>query len=449
MYYATNFSIPRKALALVAFLSFFPVALPTAQAADTIPIKIVPEKDLLVDPMTGAGAFAWSEDSKAIAYVKWLSGHIGIINVETSEDREVPNFQMNGATALVMSQDGTLVALSSGTELIIMRVPDGQVIGYHAAFKDPPGSPRIGHAMAFVEHDTKLVVENSNTGKFLLKGRHVDGVALPNPTKDGVVLLTVYDIATKTLTPLFSSSYNEDLKREYPSANTGQFYNSGAKLFFVYVWQRERERAIDPPNVDLSKDNQRLGSETSLFVVNRPSTCNVVNLSNGLDKISVRTMDFPPPGQETLDGSRDIGTCEYSVPADRLLVTKRRPIPWDSDSRGGPWLAKWKEIYYETHGFDPASPVIAFAKPPKWISGEMVEVGVHPTKPWELFLSEPSDDGRRFMMLWDLTNGQMIGQTDEKPVGRMTKCLLSPDGRRIACQKVGYVISVYTILSRQ
>ena len=80
-------------------------------------VRIVRKKDLRIDPKTGHGAFAWRPDSKAIAYVKFWTGDIGIVDVATGREMEIPNLQMNGVQALSWSVDGGLLALNSHTEL--------------------------------------------------------------------------------------------------------------------------------------------------------------------------------------------------------------------------------------------------------------------------------------------------------------------------------------------
>jgi len=201
-----------------------------ADAQDDRSAKIVHEKDLQVDPQTGYGAFAWRPDSKVIAYVKWASGRIGLLDVTTGADFEIPDLQMNGIQVLAWSADGGMLALNSHTQLKIVRMSDYKVISAFDFFGDKSGEMPGINQMAFTEEGKTLIFQNTNDrGNLINKA----------PPRFVPIILYSYDIESERLAPLLVSPFGERRISSWP--NSAAFQRHEGKLYYTAMIQRVDE----------------------------------------------------------------------------------------------------------------------------------------------------------------------------------------------------------------
>jgi hypothetical protein len=280
-------------------------------AQDDLVVKIVQENDLPVGPKTGYGAFAWRPDSKSIAYVKALSGHIGILDVATGHDFEIPDVQMNGIQVLAWSVDGAFLALNSHTQLKIVRMSDYQVISSFDFFTNKSSdSPRINQ-MAFTNDERTLIFQNTNDGGRLLNKA---------PPHFVPIILYSYEIESGRLTRLLYSPFGERRTSSWP--NSAEFQRYEGRLYYTAMIQRSDE---------LLDSGSRIVGHTEYRNITTPSTCFVYEFDDAGNIKSTKSMDFPAPGKELLDQSQDIFSCQYSPAANMLIVSRQDPYHFDAD----------------------------------------------------------------------------------------------------------------------
>jgi len=404
-------------------------------AEDDRSVKIIHDTDLNADPKTGYGAFAWRPDSKAIAYVKWLSGRIGLLDVTTGHDFEIPDVQMNGVKLLAWSADGGMLALNSHTQLKIVRMSDYQVISTFDFFADnSQGSPRINQ-MAFAEDGRTLIFQNTNDGGKLINKA---------PPHFVPVILYSYDIESRHLTPLVQSPFGERRTLSWP--NSAEFQRFDGKLYYTAMIQRSDE---------LLKSGPRIVNHIDYENTATPSTCFVYQIDDAGGITSVRSMDFPEPGREVLDQSRDIFSCQYSPLANMLIVNRQEPYHFDADppieiSK----LGRFNEIF----DLGNSNRVATIGQTSGLETNRFGLCSPHPTRKWCLTNSwsnptkvvppgaslAPGD--KQFIRLWDMARGLEIARLELSQTRPKTEPLLSPDGLSIAFREASYSLPLFKII---
>jgi WD40 repeat protein len=404
-------------------------------AQDDHPVKIVHEKDLSADPKTGYGAFAWRPDSKAIAYVKWLGGRIGVLDVATGAEFEIPGFQMNGIQVLAWSADGGMLALNSHTQLKIVRMSDYQVISAFDFYRDKSEAALSINQMAFTSDGKTLIFENTNDhGKALNRA----------PPSFVPVILYSYDIETGRMIPLLSSPFGER-QTGLSFLNPSEFQRHDGKLFYAAMIQRFGER-LDSGSHIVNNIEYR-NSAT-------PSTCVVYEFDDSGTVTSKRSIDFPKPGEELLDQSRDIFGCRYSATANMLAVVRRDPYRFDADPPID--MAKLGS-FVETFDLNSGTRAAVIGREPGLESNRIGFCLPHPTQPWCLTESKTNPlrpispggslgEDAQFLRLWDMRSGQEIAQTQLSHVRPKLEALFSPDGTKIAFREASNSMPIFNIV---
>jgi WD40 repeat protein len=354
------------------------------------------EKDLLTD-ITGVsiGELKWSVDSRRIAYVKWNLGQIGIVDVETGKTTSIPDFYLSGISALAWSDDGNFLAVASADELRIIRLSDFRTT--HVVYlkgNDALTSLRFGHVMAFSRDGMKLIFENKNDG--------------------APVILATYDLASEAIEPMVRSPYGARRAFMFPASgriqwHAGHLYYSA--LIMRYDEGKRQSKVIG--NVDYGRSW-------------RPSTCFVFDLGDGSTPVATRSLDFPPPGQETDDGSKDIKFCLYSGAADAVVVRRQNPLNFDEEA---PPFPKSQLTFFESFRLGDFSSLGRYPS-----IGEEQKLagpyyGLHPVRPWAITLTA-SPEHKPLLTVWNITSGKEISHEQLSDVFPTAE--ISPDGSRMA-----------------
>lgn len=160
------------------------------------------EKDISVG-RNGYNIFAWSPDSKLIAFVRFEGSNVAIADVESGKVTDVPGSQIDGMKFLAWSLDSKKIAFGVDKQLRVMRISDNKILLDLQA----PSKTWFDYSAAF-----------SNDGKSVL-------VQTPDPS----VLLNKVDIATGHIEPVLPSPMSNP-KRS--GVHTGRFERAGNILYF-------------------------------------------------------------------------------------------------------------------------------------------------------------------------------------------------------------------------
>jgi hypothetical protein len=379
------------------------------RAKDPPATLIAHEKDLVNDTKgIGVGSFSWSPDSRRIAYLKWNLGEVGIVDIATGKITDIPGLNLRGLRNFAWSSDGNLLAVNSGPELKIVRLSDSKITNHVNVFE--PGfdsNVRFGEAMAFSKDGTKLLFENPNNYDHIILAR--------------------YDLATNTIEPMLRSPF--EARRASPLVGSGRFQRQGDRLHFSVGIRRDDE---------VVRQSKIIGN-TDYGRALRPVTCFVFDLADGSGVVEIRSMDFPPPGHEQADGSKDIVDCRYSTASDSFVVRRRYPLIFDGEV---PPFPKSQGSFYE------GIKVGATEKGRSFPTGESPEqrsfyrdYELHPFQPWAVTLAYPPQHNG-VLTVWDFVTGEALARVElDIPLFSFA---ISPDGGRAAFStRLGDRISVY------
>lgn len=405
-----------------------------AAAQGDQPVQIVHEKDLTVDPKTGYGAFAWRPDSKAIAYVKWSSGRVGLLDVATGRDFEIPDVQMNGIRALAWSADSGMLALNSPNKLKIVRMSDYKVVSAFDSFADKSRERPGINQTAFTNDGKTLIFQNTNDhGKLINKA----------PPHFVPVILYSYDIENASFRPLLRSPFGERRTVSWP--NPAEFQRYNGKLYYTATIQRTDE---------LLRSGSRIVNNVEYRNTATPSTCFVYGFDDAGNVTSTRSMDFPEPGKEVLDQSRDIFWCEYSAVANMIAVVRREPYHFDADPP--PDLGKLR-VFIETLDLAGGAHAATIGRNPSLETNRFGVCWPHPTQKYCLTnsWSEPQrvvpagtslpQGDNQLIRLWDMRSGREIARAELSRTKPKTDPHMSPDGLSIAFREASYSIPIFKI----
>ena len=263
----------------------------TAPAASRFSTASGTSPDLQVAKDSGYNRFEWSPDSKRIAFVRWTSGTIGIVNVETGEVEMIPSLQLNGIDALCWSADGTQLAVNNAMQLKIVRLRDSIITHDIDATVSYGRSTRFGRCTTFSLDGSRLLIHS--------------------PFYRDRVLAYSLNLATRALDPLILSPFVDKLAS--PSFGSTRFHTYGSRIFFSIQIMRY---------FDGRKTEKRIIGDKDYAHITYPSTCFVFDLGNGDNVVSERHLDFPPGVDTFFDSSKDEWDCLY-VPSGGKLVVKR------------------------------------------------------------------------------------------------------------------------------
>lgn len=369
------------------------VAVGTGHAQDSIRPVIAYEKDPL-NERGGVGIFKWSPDSRRIAYVKFQSGEVGIVDVETAAVVAISNFKMNAIATLAWSPDGGSLAVSSSQELKIVRLSDFQVTHDVSVQAGLSGRVRFGKEAAFSRDGTRLLLENANNHEH--------------------IILYSYDLVRNVVEPHIRSPFGT--KNTMPRANTGKFQEHNGHLYFSVAIARVDEAIKQEEVID------RVDYGRALI----PTTCFAFDLGDGRRVPIVRSVDFPPPGQEKADGSKDITDCRYSAATDYFVVRRRYPLKLDGEQ---PPFPKSQGNFFEAVALDGSrSDVFPRGESPERRAFFMA-YGLHPVQPWAVTIAN-SDRQPGLLTVWDYMTGEALTRIQTANAHAFFE--ISPNGERAA-----------------
>lgn len=378
-----------------------------ASGRDASASVIAHEKDLVNDPKVGIALFKWSSDSRRIAYAKWPGGEVGIADVETGNISSIPNLQMNAIWSIAWSSDSRLLAVSTGQELKIVRMDDFRIVNDISGHRRFDSKIRIGHVTAFSRDSTRLLFQS--------------------PNDYGHVILYAYDLGKNTIEPILRSPFGT--RKATPEYDGARFQWHNGRLYFATSIMRDDEHVSQKHVIGQADYGRPL----------QPITCFVFDLGEGLALSATRSMEFPPPGKEETDGSKDIVDCRYSAANDYLVALRRFPLKFVGES---PPFPKSEGFFFEGLGLGVSAASIIFPK------GESVEQRVfsldyelHPSKTWVLTTAYPTGQSW-FLTVWDFMAG--VALTRVKLTDYLSNSAIAPDGSRAAfTTKSGGKISIY------
>ena len=341
------------------------------------------EQDLLVAPNDGYGVFAWSPDSRHVAFATWSKNFVRVVNVETGAVTTALKLQ-EPTNALAWSPDGSLLAVNGLSELTVVRVSDRTITN---TFNREAVSPDFyfGYGLAF-SPDNKSVL------------------LTPPATKDRDlqdILLYRFDLRTQSMalmlrSPL-SGSYHVDSESRFTWYNGSLYYSS-----MLHRPQDERPFPDQPG------------------LITFPSTCYVAKIGKD-GTVTTFSRDFPPPTQpDALDGKLDIVECSYSPISNTLLVARR--VPLYTDKSGVIVQEQGDGDYFEAIKVDDGSSFSTFGTAaPDSGHFDTRYFDVHPSHPWAVA------QGAGYIVLWNFATGEAL---DRAPTNGLFKPQFSPDGTR-------------------
>jgi hypothetical protein len=260
-----------------------------------------------------------------------------------------------------------------------------------------------------------------------LAGREEASVQNPNDYEH--IILARYDLATNSIDPMLRSPFGA--RRSSAGVDSGRFQQHRARLYFSVEVSRGDE--IIPQS--------KLIGTTDYGRPLVPRTCFVFDLADGAGVFGTRSMDFPPPGQEQADGSKDIIGCRYSAANDYVVVKRQYPLIFEGEA---PPFPKGKGAFYEGLKLGATGVGSIFPR------GESPEqrsfygsYELHPVRPWAVTLALPSRE-RGLLTVWDYVTGEALARIAQDVPLSGPGFEISPDGSRAAFStRLGDRISIY------
>jgi WD40 repeat protein len=306
---------------------------------------------------------------------------------------------MQAILSIAWSPDARLLAINNAGELSILRTDTFEVTH---AINVIPTLPNGGHTRfdlsAFSTSSDSLLLQNPNQG---------------GQTSD--IILYRFDLATGNVEPLLMKPLPGKVREQ---TSSGRFQRHNGDLLYSSNYIRYGEGGHKPLII----------GNTDYGITLKPATCFVFNFGVGAHMQSVRSMDFPPPGQEAADVSKDIWDIRFSPATDRFVVA--RHVPYFID---GMPAARYgtPESFFESYDLATGAASPAFGKKPAPEEGMFCrdDFEIHPSKPWLVTSSSPT--AGTILTIWDFVTGQALSRV--KPTSDLVpRFKFSPDGRRIA-----------------
>jgi WD40 repeat protein len=383
------------------------------------------EKTLINDRSgVGVGALKWSPDSRRIAFVKWSLGTVGIVDVETGKVIDVPNAHLKGLRAFAWSIDSSLLALSSGSELKVVRLSDSKIVSEASLVTDKYSWRfSFGAEMTFSPDSRRVIFQVPSAGYWP-----------PGTPASSRVILASYDLATKSVEPLLRSPLEERGGGVLVGSDQLQWHKQ--HLYFTAAISRSDEIVA----------RSRLIGNTDYGRSSIPRTCFVFDLGDGSGVLNTRSMDFPAPGRDNPDGSSNIANCRYSTSTDHFVALSNKPLKIGDEAT--PDEARAASVKSQGGTFQ-ALELATGAARPKFPNGELPEQGIvsadyvlHPLLPWLISISQPVGWDGEMLWLWDFAEAKSLARI--KLDQSFFVPAFAPDGSRIAF-KVSNAIAIYRL----
>ena len=420
------------------------------------------EIDLKIDFYSGYNPFVWSPDSRYIAF-SIPHGKVGIVDIETSEVREIPGFIMNKIDYLsnidymAWSPDQKLLAVASTYDLKIIRLSDSKVINDYSVDRERLGGSLIWFAdMVFSEDGTKLLIVS--------------------PTGSDYALVNSFDLATNTIAPLLfppvnpldpPQGYSRLLVKDAPSLLNIHLTRYKGHIYYSAIFNRLQEYWDYIQQLPVDEHGKR-----NTWDIYTPEICMVADLGNGKEVRSVSVLNFPELRMDAAQAIQDkseygVGGGYYHPPSEAVVILRHAPYIHEAD---GTW--KWNPNYLiETFSLKRKS-IVRFAETWKQMSDEQA---LHPFRPLMLYgqivpvdaklrdayLADNSLDSKVpitvELVLWDILTGREVDRIrrhqsyplykNAPPLGLSTTGLcFSPDGKHFTYyQGGGNLLPIYKV----
>jgi len=370
------------------------------------------EKDLHVDDSDSVGVFKWSPDSKKIAFSYFVSGRVGIIDVDTGHILVIPSVTMGLVADLSWSPNGEDLAIDTAKDLKIVHINTLAVTHAISATSVGDGKWRFGK-MHFALDGLSLFVASPRI------------IHVARDTNYG--LLYKFDLSSSALSVFIDSPFGE--KNASPDSTSARFQVRDGHLIFTTRVDRLFDRVTTTHKVG----NIDYGVGTN------PSTCFIFDLGIGLAVEKTQSVDFPEIHTDNLDVSKDIFDCRYSSAFQRLIVTRYTAI--DPNAAIG-WHGK---VYFESYDIDRGSALRVFGQLSHSEDGIYGDHEIHPHLPMFLAVAY-NGSGETIVDIWDLLTGSPLGHLVVSQY--LWRPQFSPDGGRVAFQTKSALLALYDISNK-
>jgi hypothetical protein len=350
--------------------------------AEASSVKLVHEKDL--DIGGGFKAFAWSPDSKFIAFLRSERGVAGIVDLETGKLTEIPDSRLGGTSGIAWSQDAGYLAVGSDLEFKVIRISDLKVIRHFE------GRDRVNFADA--------IAFSKNGDSLLLSSK------LKSP------LLYRFDLNTNNLEGFVKSPFGE--RETAPWHGRLRWLND--RLYFAVEIDRMDEE-LEPAFPDEPNGLKLRVPHPSYYVF---------DLGEGTKISSTHSVDV---NKWIRPGYRPFAPSHYGLVAGAASVVGIQSGV--SEGEAAATKPSGTALLFRVFDLANGKPTGAFDSVPLG-KARSTQFDLHPVEPWIVTVVSEKFSPTSELEMWNIRSGEKLTQAIGPAYLRDP--LISPDGERLA-----------------